>query len=96
VESPEKLSLIEAFNTVLDVLRSLGAEVVQHGGFLEYNNGLRTPGSRVVYALEFKTGIEEYSGRLKANPVEIRIVEDLMGSTKGTPLDGNPAQDIAL
>ena len=88
--------MIKAFNASLEILRSLGADVVEHCDFSEYYDDLWTPDSKIVYALDFKTGIKQYFGSLKTNPHNIQCLEDLIHYTKTTPEEGYPFRDIAL
>jgi amidase len=88
--------MIKQFNASLSVMRSLGAEIVENTDFSEYKDDLWTPDSKIVYALDFKTGIKDHFGKLKTNPNKIWNLEDLMRYTKETPEEEYPARDIAL
>jgi amidase len=88
--------MIKQFNASLSVMRSLGAEIVENTDFSEYKDDLWTPDSKIVYALDFKTGIKNHFGKLKTNPNKIWNLEDLMRYTKETPEEEYPARDIAL
>lgn len=88
--------MIKFFNAFLDVLRSLGAETVEHCDFSEYYDDLWTPDSKIVYALDFKTGIKDYFSKLKTNPNNIQCLENLIRYTKETPAEECPARGVAL
>ena len=87
--------MIKVFNASLDIIRSLGAEIIENCDFSDYVDDLQTPDSKIVYALDFKTGIRDYFSKLKTNPHNIKNLEDLIRHTKETPSEEFPARDIA-
>jgi amidase len=95
IEKPGKAEAIRAFNKSLDLLRSLGAEIVEHADYLDYEDDIWTEDAKIVYALDFKTSVRKYFAGLEHNPHDIKDLNDLIRYTKQAPEEGYPSRDVA-
>jgi amidase len=77
-------------------LRSLGAEVVEHADFETWIDDIWTPNAKIVYALDFKTGLKRYLSQLIKNPNNINDIHDLIEYTKRDPREDFPKRSIDL
>lgn len=81
IEKSGEHEAIHAFNSSLDLLRSLGAETVEHADYLHYEDNIWTKDARIVY--------------VKVKPHGIANLDDLVRYTKETPEAGYPSRDAA-
>ncbi|KAF2437991.1 putative amidase [Karstenula rhodostoma CBS 690.94] len=90
----KKPAAVSAFNAALHVLRSAGAEIVENADFPDYVDDIWTDDAKLVYALDFKTGLKQYLDHLEHNPNNIHNLDDLIRFTKNTPGEEWPKYDI--
>ena len=69
--------ILRDFNTSLDVMRKLGAEIVENVNFPAYVSGWKQK-NRLCSNVSFRHVTNQYLGSLKHNPDNIRSVEDVM------------------
>lgn len=94
-------AVMAAFNETLDVLRSLGAEIVDPANFLnathyEYDVGYANPRTTyqgTVCSAGFISDLASYLSELTFNPNGIYTVEDLRNYTTKDPREDYPDRD---
>ncbi|KAJ4361104.1 uncharacterized protein N0V89_001673 [Didymosphaeria variabile] len=89
-----KPAAVSAFNAALEVLRSAGAEIVEDTNFSDYVDNIWTDDAKLIYALDFKTGLKRYLEHLEHNPNNIHNLDDLIRFTKNTPAEEWPKYDV--
>ncbi|KAI0265284.1 amidase signature enzyme [Gloeopeniophorella convolvens] len=76
----KSLAINAAFNASIEVLKHLGAIVVDPADFANAEELLkvRKPSEAVVMETEFRIGVEEYISNLKAVPSGVKTIKDLI------------------
>jgi amidase len=95
---------LSVFEQALDVLRGLGAEIIDNTNFTdpmftEYNLGLRTPGSNhqsVNCGSGFVSGLAAYLDELTENPNNLHSVNDTKQWTMNDPREDYPDRNVGL
>lgn len=87
-----------AFKRALKVLQSNGAKIVDNAqlpGLEEYSN-LPAELKHLVLETDFKTSMEGYLRSLKANPNQLKDLNDLMKAIKNDSREQFPERNIAI
>ncbi|KAF9040983.1 amidase signature enzyme [Hymenopellis radicata] len=75
---PQGESIVEAFEDALDVLRSLGATVIDPADIPSSHEMRESESEEVTADVEFKIGLNDYYSRLASNPSGVRTLADLI------------------
>lgn len=88
--------VMEQFDGVLDVVRGLGARIIDDANCSSYEeiNAADAPQGRVGPS-EYRFDIERCFPSLAVHPYGIRTVEDLINCTKTLPKEEYPSRDVA-
>jgi amidase len=96
--------VVSAFEAALDVLRGLGAEIIDPANFTdpmysEYNLGLRSSDSNhqsINCGSGFVSGLAAYLSELTENPNDLTSVNDTAEWTMEDPREQYPDRDVGL
>lgn len=94
--------ILDVFETAIDVLRSLGAEIVDSANFsaaahLEFNKGYSYPGATNqsnVCSAGFISGMATYFAELTSNPNNLHTVAELRNWTASNLAEDYPDRDM--
>ncbi|KAK0748488.1 amidase signature domain-containing protein [Apiosordaria backusii] len=88
--------VMETFDRVLDIIRGLGATVIDNANYSSYTeiNAADAPQQRVGPS-EYRFDMENHFKSLVVNPHNIQTMEDLVKCTKSLPQEEYPSRDIA-
>ncbi|KAF9042010.1 amidase signature enzyme [Hymenopellis radicata] len=75
---PQGESIVEAFEDALDVLRSLGATVIDPADIPSSHEMRESESEEVTADVEFKIGLNDYYSRLASNPSGVRTLAELI------------------
>ncbi|EIW79347.1 amidase signature enzyme [Coniophora puteana RWD-64-598 SS2] len=74
----EKSEMYEYFEETLDVLRKLGAEVVDNTELASTEEMKTSQAESIVFRMDFRADINEYLGELIHTPSDVRTLSDLI------------------
>ncbi|KAG1740447.1 amidase signature domain-containing protein [Suillus paluster] len=72
----------ETFNSSLDILQALGAEIVDHADFPNAEELLTSKAEKLVMAVDFKVDIRKYISELVEVPTGVKTLADLIEFNK--------------
>ncbi|BFZ63301.1 hypothetical protein YB2330_004423 [Saitoella coloradoensis] len=86
--------VITAFNSSVQVLSSLGAEIFDNANFPAYAELRNSSNSTIVLNLDFETDLANYFSELSYNPQGVHDLADLANYTINDPREDYPDRNI--
>jgi len=91
------VSMVEAFDKTLNVLRSAGAHIIENTDFPAAHDFINENSlSAQIMGADFVVNVEKYLSQLVYNPYNITNLVDLRRWTQASPLEGYPGKSTEL